>query len=185
MFDVAIKASLGRDRTKGNVYFVTDEFRLLPNLVHIDDAVNFGRSLGVKFLMGLQNVEQIYESYGEERARSIMSGFLSLFAFRVTDYRSRDHIQRCFGKNRKKDSFSNIVATKGLSEETREGYVVEDWDMTNLSTGEAIVGLPGKEPFLFRFARFESENGKSRPEPMRVHSDSNSVSHSSSTLKWT
>ena len=110
MFDIAIKEAIGRDRSPGKVFFVTDEFRLLPNLTHIDDAVNFGRSLGVKFLIGIQNVEQIYENYGEERARSIMSGFLTTFAFRVTDYRSRQHIQDFFGTNRKKDSFSNIVA---------------------------------------------------------------------------
>lgn len=157
MFDISIKEAIGRDRTKGNVFFITDEFRLLPHLVHIDDAVNFGRSLGVKFLIGIQNVEQIYESYGEERARSIMSGFLTTFAFRVTDYRSRKHIQDSFGVNRKKDSYSNIVATKGLVEETREGHVVEDWDISNLDTGEAIIGLPKTEPFFFRFDYFNEE----------------------------
>ena len=164
MFDIAIKESIGRDRTKGNVFFITDEFRLLPNLVHIDDAVNFGRSLGVKFLIGIQNVEQIYESYGEERARSIMSGFLTTFAFRVTDYRSRKHIQDSFGINRKKDSFSNIVATKGLIEETREGHVVEDWDISNLNIGEAIIGLPAKEPFLFKFDYFDEEKYKEQKD---------------------
>ena len=164
MFDIAIKEAIGRDRTKGNVFFITDEFRLLPHLVHIDDAVNFGRSLGVKFLIGIQNVEQIYESYGEERARSIMSGFLSTFAFRVTDYRSRKHIQDSFGVNRKKDSYSNIVATKGLIEETREGHVVEDWDISNLDTGEAIIGLPKTEPFFFRFDYFDEEIYKAKKQ---------------------
>ena len=167
MFDIAIKESIGRDRTEGNVFFITDEFRLLPNLVHIDDAVNFGRSLGVKFLIGIQNVEQIYENYGEERARSIMSGFLTTFAFRVTDYRSRKHIQDSFGMNRKKDSFSNIVATKGLIEETREGYVVEDWDISNLHTGEAIIGMPAKEPFLFRFDYFDEKRYKAERKAVR------------------
>lgn len=166
MFDIAIKESIGRDRTPGNVFFVTDEFRLLPNLTHIDDAVNFGRSLGVKFLIGIQNVEQIYENYGEERARSIMSGFLTTFAFRVTDYRSRQHIQDTFGRNRKKDSFSNIVATRGLSEETREGHVVEDWDISNLNTGEAIIGMPGREPFLFLFDYFNEDEYFCKHRPL-------------------
>jgi len=76
MFDMAIKEALGRkEGERGNAYFITDEFRLLPNLQHIDDAVNFGRSLGIKFMIGIQNVEQIYECYGEHRANSIMSGF--------------------------------------------------------------------------------------------------------------
>lgn len=98
MFDMAIKAALGRKRSAGNVYFITDEFRLLPNLEHIDDAVNFGRSLGIKFMIGIQNVEQIYECYGEERARSILSGFLTSFSFRVNDAKSREYIQQLYGK---------------------------------------------------------------------------------------
>lgn len=160
MFDLAIKESIGRDRTTGNVFFITDEFRLLPHLVHIDDAVNFGRSLGVKFLIGIQNVEQIYENYGEERARSIMSGFLTNFAFRVSDQRSRQHIKEGFGMNRKKDSYKAIISTKGLIEEARDGYVVEDWDITNLQLGEAIIGLPGCEPFLFKFEYFNEKEYK-------------------------
>lgn len=151
LFDLAIKEALGRKRTSGNVYFITDEFRLLPYLQHIDDAVNFGRSLGVKFMIGLQNVEQIYESYGEERARSILSGFQSMFAFRLTDAKSREHVQDFFGKNRKVESYMPLLQSKGLIEETREGMVVEDWDILKLKTGQAIVGLLEHEPFLFQF----------------------------------
>ena len=51
LFDLAIKEALSRKKSEGNVYFVVDEFRLLPNLTHIDDAVNFGRSMGVKFMI--------------------------------------------------------------------------------------------------------------------------------------
>lgn len=151
LFDLAIKEALGRKRSTGNVYFITDEFRLLPYLQHIDDAVNFGRSLGVKFMIGLQNVEQMYESYGEERARSILSGFQSIFAFRLNDAKSREHVQEIFGKNRKLEAYMPIIQTKGMVEENREGMVVEDWDLTKLKTGQAIVGLPEQEPFLFQF----------------------------------
>lgn len=159
LFDLAIKESICRERSKGNVYFVTDEFRLLPHLKHIDDAVNFGRSLGVKFMIGIQNVEQIYENYGEQRARSIMSGFLSTFVFRLTDEKSRQHVQGIFGKNRKLEAYTPIIQTRGVVEETRDANVVEDWNITNLNTGQAIIGLPNKEPFLFAFDRY-IEKGK-------------------------
>lgn len=154
LFDLAIKEALGRTRSKGNVYFVTDEFRLLPYLEHIDDAVNFGRSLGVKFLIGIQNVEQIYDNYGEERARSIMSGFSSLFAFRVNDAKSRDFVKDFFGKNIKLERYTPTITTKGTIEEKREAFVVEDWDLTRLKIGEAIVGFPGEDPFKFHFNIF-------------------------------
>ncbi|GHV37574.1 hypothetical protein FACS18949_17910 [Clostridia bacterium] len=82
LFDLAIKEALSRSKSDGNVWFLADEFRLLPQLQHLEDAVNFGRSLGVKFLIGAQNVEQIKGAYGESKAASIMSGFLpKIYAF--------------------------------------------------------------------------------------------------------
>lgn len=155
IFDLGIKEALSRRRSEGNVYFITDEFRLLPHLEHIDDAVNFGRSLGVKFLVGIQNVEQIYDNYGEERARSILSGFSSIIAFRVNDAKSREYIKDLFGKNIKLERYTPTVTTKGLIEEKRESYVVEDWDISNLRIGEAIIGFAGEEPFRFRFNLYE------------------------------
>lgn len=40
MFDLALKEALGQTKSKGNVYLICDEFKLLPNLQHIDDGVN-------------------------------------------------------------------------------------------------------------------------------------------------
>ncbi len=154
LFDLAIKEALSRNRSEGNVYFITDEFKLLPNLQHIDDAVNFGRSLGIKFMIGIQNVEQIYDNYGEERARSILSGFSSNICFRVNDAKSREYIQGLFGKNQKLESYLPSVQSKGLIETQREANVVEDWDITRLQVGEAIIGLPGEEPFKFQFKKY-------------------------------
>ena len=69
LFDLAIKEALCRsEQEKGNVYFIADEFKLMPHLQHVDNAVNFGRSLGVKFLIGVQNVEQVYEAYSDNKS---------------------------------------------------------------------------------------------------------------------
>lgn len=151
MFDMAIKEALGRGRSEGNVYFITDEFRLLPNLQHVDDAVNFGRSLGIRFMIGIQNIEQIYDNYGQERAHSILSGFLTSLNFRVKDPKSREFIKEQFGKNRKIEVYATSVQSKGMVEERRDGNVVEDWDITSLKIGQAIVGFPEYEPFVFQF----------------------------------
>ena len=158
MFDMAIKEALGRKRSQGNVYFITDEFRLLPNLQHIDDAVNFGRSMGIKFIIGIQNVEQIYDNYGEQRARSILSGFSTSVIFRLADKESREYAKGIFGQNRKLDAYMPIMQSKGLVEEQRDGFVVEDWDIANLQIGQAVVGLPGQEPFVFAFDEYLSRN---------------------------
>ena len=40
---------------------------------------------------------------------------------------------------------STNVQSKGMVEERRDGYVVEDWDITNLKVGQAIIGFPEYE----------------------------------------
>lgn len=154
MFDFAIKEALSRNKSGGNVYFITDEFSLLPNLEHIDDAVNFGRSLGIKFMIGIQNVEQIYYNYGEQRARSIMSGFLTGIMFRVNDGTSREYIQQRYGKCQKIESYLPTNQSGGIVESQRESHVIEDWEINNLLIGQAIIGMPNTLPFVFRFDEY-------------------------------
>ena len=154
LFDMAIKEALSRskseDESKGNVYIITDEFSLLPHLRHVDDAVNFGRSFGVKFMIGLQNVNQVFDAYGEDRARSILSGFLTSVAFRVGDVHSKEYVKSLHGENLKMISYTTAIS-ESLKTEIRDANVVEDWDISRLDTGQAIIGLPRQEPFLFKF----------------------------------
>jgi len=155
LLDMALKEALGRKKSEGNVWFIIDEFRLIPNLQHVDDGVNFGRSLGAKFIIGLQNVEQVFHAYSESLARSILSGFSTIIAFKVNDITTRDYIQQLFGKNRKKEIYMASVQSRGIVEQVREANVVEDWDISNLSLGCAIIGIPGYEPFRFQFKKFD------------------------------
>ena len=149
MFDLALKEALGRNKSQGNVYLVCDEFKLLPHLRHIDDGVNFGRSLGVKVFAGVQSIEQLYEIYGQSRGRNIAAGFSSVYAFRSNDTSTRDYISGLFGKNIVLERYQR--ADNQIIEEKRNGQTVEDWDLNSLRIGEAIVGLPFLQPFRFYF----------------------------------
>lgn len=151
MLDMAIKEALSRKKSDGNVWFIIDEFRLIPNLQHIDDGINFGRSMGAKFIIGVQNIEQVFHAYGEAQAHSILSGLLTTVAFRVNDAATRKFIQELLGKNRKKEVFMSSVSSRGIVEQIRDANVVEDWEIANMRVGEAIINTPGFEPFLFRF----------------------------------
>ncbi len=149
LFDMALKEALGRQNNQANVYLICDEFKLLPHLQHIDDGVNFGRSLGVKIMAGLQSIEQLYEIYEESRGKNIAAGFSSIFAFKANDITTRDYICNLFGKNILLERYTSTGAQ--YVEEKRIGQVVEDWDMAKLQVGEAIVCLPFSNPFQFRF----------------------------------
>ena len=151
MFDLAIKEALCRKKSEGNVFFIVDEFKLLPNLQHIDDAVNFGRSLGIKFMIGIQNIDQIIEAYNENMAMNIMSGFLNFFAFKVNDYSTREYIKKRIGTNRK----STVFKTLSIHETIDTANVVEDWDVASLILGQAVVYLNNSEPFIFRFKEYK------------------------------
>jgi len=153
MFDLAIKEALSRAKSEGNVFFVVDEFKLLPNLKHIDDAVNFGRSLGIKFMIGIQNTDQIIEAYDEHMAMNIFSGFLNHFCFKVNDFPTRKYIKERGGENRKCTTFKSTTVQESIA----IANVIEDWDIANLKLGEAIVMLNNAPPFIFGFSEFKGK----------------------------
>ena len=128
------------------------KFKLLPKLSHVDDALNFGRSLGIKVFAGIQNIKQLEDVYGETRGQVIASGFSNIFAFRMTDEASRKYVSELFGKNFLSITYWNSFGEKKPTE--REGYTVEDWNLLNLKIGQAIVGISGYVPFKFQFDEF-------------------------------
>lgn len=154
VLDLVLKEALGRDRGRGRgrVIVVLDEFSLLPRVAHLDQGLNFGRSLGLRFVVGTQNVGQVLDAYGQERGRSILSGFGSVFAFRMFDEPSRTFVRQRFGTNRKVVHYDVALKTRGLGEMLVEGSVIEDWDLSALAVGQCVVGLPTGPPHLFKFA---------------------------------
>jgi hypothetical protein len=161
LMDMAIKEalSLGRglpEDSGGSVYFILDEFALLPKLSHITDGINFGRSLGLKFVVGTQNVNQVIRAYGNEAGQTILSGFGTVFAFRLMDDSSRHLVRQRFGANRKQITTFAPVRSEGVQQQVIMGNVIEDWALSSLTTGRCIVSLPEGPPFFFTFDKYMS-----------------------------
>jgi type IV secretory pathway TraG/TraD family ATPase VirD4 len=162
LMDMAIKEALGLGRRRlretraapDNYYFVLDEFALLPKLPHMSDGINFGRELGLKFLVATQNVSQVLRGYGAEAGESILSGFGTVFAFRLMDDASRSLVQQRFGTNRKQVSTYAAVRHQGVQQTVVTGNVIEDWETAGLGRGKCIASLPQGPPFFFEFRRF-------------------------------
>lgn len=156
LVDLALKEVLGRSNEqaeKGRVWFVLDELKLLPNCMHLEDGLNFGRGRGCSIIAGMQSVEQMYAIYGKERGQEICGGFSNVFAFSVSDYASRDYIRELFGRNYYSITYSSATTREAPIRE-REGYVVEDWDIAGLRRGDAVIGLTGHPPFRFTFSKY-------------------------------
>ena len=154
LIDLALKEAMGR-KCEGNVYVICDEFKLLPQLQHLEDAVNFGRSLGVKIFAGLQSVDQLRENYGEAKASNLIAGFSSVLSFKANDENTRKFTSGLYGKNYVLDQYQTIG--NKYEEKERMGNVVEDWEISMLQVGEAIVGLPNSQPYKFRFDIYEGK----------------------------
>ena len=154
LVDLGLKEALGRTRSQGNVFLMIDEFKLLPKLSHLDDALNFGRSLGIKAVVGIQNINQLEDIYGETRGKVIAAGFSNVIAFRMTDEDSRTYISELYGKNL---LHMEYPGSDGLLKPFQhEGYTVEDWQLMDLEIGQAVVGLSGYHPFFFQFEEWQS-----------------------------
>lgn len=151
MIDVAMKEAMSRSRTGGRVFFILDEFALLPELTHLSNGLNFGRSLGLRFVVGTQNIKQVENMYGEQLAASVLSSFGTVFAFRLYDGSSRAFVRDRFGKNKKINRFESVVRNQGMKESTDDGYVVEDWDLSSLPVGTCIAAIPDHAPVRFTF----------------------------------
>lgn len=155
LVDQALKEALSRTGSEnGSVYVIVDEFKLLPKLQHIDDALNFGRGMGVKVVAGIQSIDQLYEVYGKDKGAVIASGFGSLFAFHTNDGASRDYISKRFGSNVVVYDYTNRQRNSVVERE-RNGNTVEEWDQLELGLGQVVVGLGYSAPFLFQFEKFE------------------------------
>lgn len=162
LMDLVIKEALCRDSKRGNVFVIIDEFSLLPNLQHIADGVNFGREQGIKFIVGLQNVEQMYSAYGEYDAGSILSGFNTRFLFKVNDSVSRKYVQELLGTNRMVYSFPSVETQKGMIEQMQISNVLEDWVYDKLPIGCVVFYQAGKNPEIFKLPEYKknTENVK-------------------------
>ena len=98
----------------GKTYIFLDEFARLPKLEYLSLALGQLRSLGVCIIGGLQEVEQIYTTYNEREANSILSGFQSVIAYNCGDNSIR-YFQGLTGSARVQDKYQQAGGSLAYS----------------------------------------------------------------------
>ena len=76
-----------------------------------------------------------------------------MFSFRANDAETRKFTSDLYGENviiEQRKTLTNII-----TEEEKRAHVVEDWDLRELRLGEAVIGMPFKEPFIFMFDEYK------------------------------
>lgn len=154
LLDLASKDALGNTDENRCVYFILDEFPLIPRLNYIDNLLNFGRTRGVRVVAGIQNINQVLNTYGESLGTSILSGFSTYAAFHLFDKESRQFISERHGANRKLVRLDYADATRNGEQIHELGKVIEDWDIVKLKQGQCILSLPDSAPYLFYPAKY-------------------------------
>lgn len=157
LFDLALKEAMSQEETSGNVFLIADEFKMIPKLQHIGNALNFGRSKGIKILAGIQSISQLEAIYGKTESEVMMAGFSSIISFKCNDPSSREYLSKRLGRNLSLIDYINQYDEIGTH--VREGYVVEDWFQNDYlkTKGNAIVSLIENDPFCFHFNLYKEQ----------------------------
>ena len=138
------------------VWFLLDEFSLLPKLEALTDVLSFGRDPsgngrgGVRVVAAVQSVQLLTRHYTETEAKTLLSLFPNLITLRVMDPMSRAAFADRYGTAR--------VIYRYMGEGNRpvttdcEQKVVTDADFCQLmKPGQAVMSLPAfsQDPFIY------------------------------------
>jgi len=168
LVDLAIREAIaigeeerrGTGEVKGRCFFLVDEAsRLGGPLLHLEEGLNTGSQLGLRFILGMQSHMQLFEAFGTN-ASSILAGLNNVFAFNCTESETKDFVKRRCGRCTKRLVLKNAGMGDPL-QPVFEADVCGDRDIWDLRPGEAIVIMPGTlAPFKVRFCDFEAGRGQ-------------------------
>jgi CheY-like chemotaxis protein len=142
------------------VWFLLDEFSLLPKVEALTDALSFARDpsgdngrSGARIIAAVQSVQLLTRHYSEAEAKTLMSLFPNLITMRVMDPMSRAAFADRYGTAR--------VIYRYMGEGNRpvttdcEQKVVTDADFSQLmKPGQALMSLPAVSPDPFIYDGF-------------------------------
>ena len=142
------------------VWFLLDEFSLLPKVESLTDSLSFARDpsgdngrSGARIIAAVQSVQLLTRHYSEAEAKTLMSLFPNLITMRVMDPMSRAAFADRYGTAR--------VIYRYMGEGNRpvttdcEQKVVTDADFSQLmKPGQALMSLPAVSPDPFIYDGF-------------------------------
>lgn len=64
-------------------YYILDEFAALPKLDILERLINAGRAYNCYAILGVQAVPQLHDTYGKDKADSLLSGLAQEIHLRV------------------------------------------------------------------------------------------------------
>ncbi|WLE64156.1 type IV secretion system DNA-binding domain-containing protein (plasmid) [Burkholderia plantarii] len=145
--DVAIQALLSLDPIHAErFWYFYDELPGLQKLEIMKMAVTGTRKFGGCFVLGLQDFSQLFETYGDHLARTIISGCQTKLLLRVTDGDSAKALVNAIGQADIDEKEEN--ATIGIDERRDSMSVFARRNLRDIVLASEILRLPDMEGYL-------------------------------------
>lgn len=114
-------------------YYVLDEFPQLPALKKIDQILSVGRGQNIQAVVGIQSVNQLYDTYGREGGKKLLGGMPTQVLLRPAGPDSVEYIRDSLGTYRETEKV-------GLAEEeTTVKHQFSEADLYGMRPGECII----------------------------------------------
>jgi type IV secretory pathway VirB4 component len=149
---------------KKAIWLICDEFPSLPKLDSVPRLLAQGRKFGVAGVLGIQNVAQAKEVYGQTSAEAIV-GLCSTFALLRTDGLTAEWCVKLLGNSKKKEKSTSETRagekekSTNTSERDATSSVVIAGDIKSLKNLTAYISMPSIPvvgPIGWRFKKPEN-----------------------------
>lgn len=128
-------------------YYILDEFAALPKLDMLERLINAGRAYNCYGILGVQAVPQLHDTYGKDKAESLLSGMAQEIHLRVgqgsVDYCrkriGRERVERNVGPDDDDEWFVDVDEN---DKRVFEDYPIGEDTLQNFEAGRGIVHTP-------------------------------------------
>lgn len=159
---------LGEDRNR-RVWFFLDEIDTLDKLPTLNNVMAEGRKFGSCFVLGLQNLAQLEETYGVKSAASLLDLLNTRYFFRSPNFEIAKRVSEQIGKTRlnvfnEQYAYGKSDVRDGVSfnkkEEDRE--IVSPYDIQQLPDLTCYVTYPAEVPVTILKLKYKKYVSKAK-----------------------
>ncbi|MCG9729598.1 type IV secretion system DNA-binding domain-containing protein [Shewanella sp. Isolate13] len=136
---------LSKEDTEKPIWLVIDELADLPKTISIVKWLSLGRSKGARTIAGTQNISQIYSTYGDKDAETLISLFSNSITLRTNSADSASRLSKNIGNRvvkRYTESFDHEGNKSRTLQQSEEPVVrTEQIMQLPLADNEGVTGI--------------------------------------------
>lgn len=179
------------------IWFIVDELPKLGKMPVLTRILAEGRGYGVAGVIGIQNMPQLKDIYGDNGANALAGQCSSMVAFRNADPNTAEYVSARLGKHWRKErnnSFSTSISASGKSGSNSESISIVERPLVSTSEVMTLPDLtailavkelsPVKINITFTPPTTNNASLLLRPLPQFDDLEQNAITSMSTTEKW-